>query len=154
VSKSREGEALTTKPERTADQILTLERTALDRWGAGDPSGFLETYAGDVTYFDPVTAARIDGLDAMTEYYRPWIGKIKVDRYEMLNPSVIVTDDMAVLTYNLANFVRDFNGPERLLNHWNSTTVYQRHGTSWKIVHSHWSFTKPTLVNGSVNADA
>src|SRR6478752_302082 len=96
-----------TNRESVQEQILRLERAALDRWGAGDPSGFLETYAADVTYFDPVTASRIDGHEAMTEYYRPWIGKIKVDRYEILNPSAVVTDDMAVLTYNLVNFVRE-----------------------------------------------
>jgi len=41
-----------------------------------------------------------------------------------LNPSVVVADDIAVLTYNLVNFLRDANGTERLLNRWNSTTVY------------------------------
>ena len=95
-----------TNRESIPEQILRLERAALDRWGAGDPDGFLEAYAEDVTYFDPVTAARIDGHDAMREYYRPWIGKIKVDRYEILNPSAVVTDDIALLTYNLVNFLR------------------------------------------------
>jgi len=37
---------------------------------------------------------------------------------------VVVADDIAVLTYNLVNFLRDANGTERLLNRWNSTTVY------------------------------
>ena len=134
-----------------AEQILMLERTALDRWGAGDPSGYLDIYAADVTYFDPVTAARIDGLEAMTDYYRPLTGKIRVDRYEMPNPRVVVTDDMAVLTYNLINFVSDAGGAERLVNRWNSTAVYQRRDTTWKIVHSHWSYIQPTLVNGSGN---
>ena len=143
-----------TNRESVQDQILMLERAALDRWGAGDPDGFLETYAADVTYFDPVTAARIDGREAMGAYYRPWIGKIKVDRYEILNPSAVVTDNIAVLTYNLVNFLREADGTERLLNRWNSTAVYQRHGTEWKIVHSHWSFTQPTLVASNVNPEA
>src|SRR5512147_2730445 len=38
-----------------SDQILALERRALDRWGKGDPGGFLELYAADITYFDPAT---------------------------------------------------------------------------------------------------
>ncbi len=63
-----------------------LERGALDRWGKGDPDGFLELYAADITYFDPVTARRIDGHQAMANYYRPWVGKIEIARYEMLNP--------------------------------------------------------------------
>src|SRR5207302_196864 len=109
--------------------------------------------AEDVTYFDPVTAARINGLAAMTEYYRPWTGKIKVDRYEILNPVVVVTDEMAVLSYNLINFV-EADGAERPLNRWNSTAVYRRRDNTWQIVHSHWSFIQPSLTNGSVNVNA
>lgn len=49
--------ALFTSPAGAADfkpeTIIALERAALDRWGKGDPKGFLETYAPDVTYFDP-----------------------------------------------------------------------------------------------------
>lgn len=35
-----------------ADEVIALERAALDRWGKGDPKGFLEIYAPEVTYFD------------------------------------------------------------------------------------------------------
>ena len=34
------------------DQIIATERAALDRWGRGDPQGFLEIMAPEVTYFD------------------------------------------------------------------------------------------------------
>src|SRR5262249_54934932 len=43
-----------------ADDVMALERAALDRWGKGDPSGFLETYASEITYFDPATERRVD----------------------------------------------------------------------------------------------
>src|SRR6266568_1757510 len=98
--------------QTSADQILMLERGALDRWGKGDPGGFLEVYATDITYFDPLIAARIDGHQAMDDYYRPCIGKIRVPRYEMLNPHVVVDGNMALLTYNLVNYIRDANGVE------------------------------------------
>src|SRR4029434_424296 len=96
----------TTDAPTSADQIILLERAALDRWGKGDPGGFLDLYATDITYFDPLTAARIDGHEAMVNYYRPWIGKIQVPRYEMLNPHVVLDGEMALLTYNLVNFIR------------------------------------------------
>ena len=127
--------------QTSADQIVMLERDALDRWGQGDPGGFLELYASDISYFDPVTAARIDGHQAMENYYRPWIGKIHVVRYEMRSPQVIVDGNMALLTYNLVNYIRDTNGLESVGSCWNSTTVYQRRGDTWKTIHSHWSFT-------------
>src|SRR5262245_16921269 len=116
----------------SADQVVMLERAALDRWGQGDPGGFLELYAPNITYFDPVTATRIDGHQAMVDYYRPWVGKIQVPRYEMLNPHVVVDGDMALLTYNLVNYIRDPKGAESVGTCWNSTTVYQRHGDTWK----------------------
>ena len=53
----------------SAEQIIALERGALDRWGNGDPGGFLDLYGADITYFDPVTARRIDGHQAMEDYY-------------------------------------------------------------------------------------
>src|SRR5262245_53625860 len=130
--------ANTGEARTNADQILTLERAALDRWGQGDPGGFLDLYATDISYFDPVTAARIDGHPAMVDYYRPWIGKIQVLRYEMRSPQVVVDGNLALLTYNLVNYIRDANGGETVGTRWNSTTVYQRRGDTWKAIHSHW----------------
>ena len=124
------------------DRIVRLERAALDRWGKGDPGGFLELYGADITYFDPTTAARLDGHQAMADYYRPWTGKIQIDRYEMVNPQVVVDGQMALLTYNLVNYIRDPQGGESVGSRWNSTTVFQRQGETWKSVHSHWSFTR------------
>jgi ketosteroid isomerase-like protein len=137
----------------SADQILALERGALDRWGNGDPDGFLESYAGDITYFDPVTAMRIDGLQAMVNYYLPWVGKIQIARYEMLNPHVVVDGNMALLTYNLVNYIRDAHGVESVGSRWNSTTVYQHRDNTWKAIHSHWSFTRhPAFQNMTAEA--
>ena len=132
----------------TSDQILALEREALDRWGRGDPNGFLELYGADVSYFDPSTKLRIDGHQAMVDYYRPWVGKIQIARYEMLNPHVVVDGTMALLTYNLVNYIRDAQGAESVGSRWNSTTVYQRHGDTWKTRHSHWSFTAHPAFQG------
>ena len=125
-----------------ANDIIMLERAALDRWGNGDPDGFLELYAPGISYFDPMTAARIDSRHAMVDYYAPFVGKIFVARYEMLNPQVVVEGNMALLTYNLVNFVRDAHGAEVEGSRWNSTTVFQRQGEAWKSIHSHWSFTR------------
>jgi uncharacterized protein (TIGR02246 family) len=128
--------------ESAANEILMLERRALDRWGTGDPGGFLELYAADVSYFDPLTAQRIDGHGAMASYYQPFAGKIHIPRYEMLKPQVVVDGDMAVLTYNLVNVARDASGAESVGSAWNSTAVYRRRDGAWKTIHSHWSFTR------------
>lgn len=131
-----------------ADQITMLERKALDRWGKGDPGGFLDLYGEDVTYFDPLTAIRIDGHNAMAEYYRPYTGKIQIARYEMLNPKVVIDGNMALLTYNLVNYTIDTQGVESIGSRWNSTAVYQRRDDVWKGIHSHWSFTMHPAFQG------
>src|SRR3989442_3779394 len=89
-----------------AEGIIALEKAALDRWGKGDPQGYLETYAPDVTYFDPTRDGRVDGLAAMKEFLNPMAGKIKIDRYEMIGPRVQRRGDVAVLTYNLVSHAK------------------------------------------------
>src|SRR5436189_4106612 len=86
---------------RQSKTIIALERGALDRWGKGDPQGYLEIYAPELTYFDPLQEKRIDGLDAMKEMIAPYTGKIRVDRFDMIDPKVQHHGDIAVLTFNL-----------------------------------------------------
>ena len=127
-----------------ADTIIALERAALDRWGRGDPQGYVETFAPDITYFDPFTERRVDGIDAMKAMLKPFVGKIKIDRYEMANPRVQWSGDVAVLSFNLASHTLNPDGSPRVVR-WNSTEVYRRTGGRWKIIHNHWSFTRPEL---------
>jgi ketosteroid isomerase-like protein len=116
--------------------IVALERAALDRWGRGDPSGFLEISADDVVYFDPFLERRIDGLDDLTTYYERIRGQIQIARYELLNPKVQSIGDAAVLTFNYVSY----GGNENEFR-WNCTEVYRRDAVGWRIVQTHWSFT-------------
>jgi len=131
-----------------ADEIIAIERAALDRWGKGDPGGYLDRYAPGVSYFDPLTAARLDGWHAMSDYYAPYTGKVFIPRYEMLNPQVVVDGKLALLSYNLVNYARDEKGNESVGTRWNATVVFQRQSGSWKSIHVHWSFTShPAFQN-------
>ena len=136
-----------------ANVIIAMERAALDRWGAGDPHGYLEIMAPDVTYFDPVQERRVDGLRAITALLESWTGKIRVDRYDMVSPMVQQHTDAAVLTFNLVSYRRRADGTEHVIAHWNATEVYARVNAGWRIVHSHWSFVKPELKQ-SVSEEA
>ncbi len=120
----------------TAARLLAMERAALDRWGRGDPSGFLEICAPDVVYFDPYVERRIDGLEALTRYYEGLRGKVRIARYEILNPAVHEIGHAAVLTFNYVSFAAD--GSE---HRWNCTEAYRRDGTTWRLVQTHWSRT-------------
>ncbi len=122
-----------------------MERAALDRWGNGDPSGYLDIYAPEMTYFDPSLEQRMDGLDTMREYYAPIEGKIRIERYKMINPIVQVHGETALLTFNLVDYEKQPDGSEKVSSRWNSTEVYSRIDGKWKIIHSHWSMTRPEL---------
>ena len=124
--------------DQAAADVIALERAALDRWGRGDPSGFLEICAPDVVYFDPFLNFRIDGLDALTVYYEAIRGKIQLERYELLNPKVHVSGRMAVLTFNYVSY----GGNENEF-HWNCTEAYRKDRAGWRIIQTHWSFTNP-----------
>jgi ketosteroid isomerase-like protein len=123
-----------------AATIIGLERAALDRWGNGDPEGFLGTYAPEITYFDPFQPQRVDSVQTMRKLYGPLAGKIHVDNYDMIAPRVQQYGDMAVLTYNLVSHVHTPEGKQADVR-WNSTSVYHRVSGRWRTIHSHWSFT-------------
>ena len=131
------------------ETIVALERGALDRWGKGDPQGFFDIMASDQTYFDPTTAKRIDGQDALKKYIAPFTGKIKIEKVEMIDPKVQRTGDLAVLTFNLVDYGAQMGGGPKTTARWNSTEVYRRLDGSWKIVHSHWSYVKPVLKDAA-----
>jgi len=122
------------------ETIISLEKAALERWNHGDPSGYLELYAPDVVYFDPYFEKRLDGLAALTKMYEAIRGQVKVESYEMIDPLVQVTREMAVLTFNLNSFV------DGIVQKWNCTEVFRLEPDgSWKIIQSHWSLTQPAL---------
>lgn len=117
-----------------SETIIALEKGALERWNQGDPNGYLDLSANDVTYFDPSLEQRLDGLNNLRNYYKPIEGKISVSKYEMLNPKVTATNGMAVLTFNLHSYKGD------KVFKWSCTEVYRLEPNGqWKIVHTHWS---------------
>jgi hypothetical protein len=129
--------------QQTPEQmIIALEKSALRRWISGDPSGFIEISAPEVTYQDPFIERRIDGLEALKAYYEPIKGKVRADDFELLNPLVQVHGDMAALTFNYVSWNHDQTGARRETR-WNCTEVYARIGEKWRIVHTHWSLTQP-----------
>ena len=132
--------------ENVAETIIALERGALDRWGKGDPQGYIDIYAPDMTYFDPVQEKRIDGLDAMKTMLAPYTGKIRVDRFDMIDPKVQHHGEIAVLTFNLLSYRTQPDGTEAPIARWNATAVYRAMQRTWKSIHVHWSYIKPELT--------
>ena len=124
----------------TTEIIIALETAALEAWHNGDPTPYLELYSKDFTYFDPAQERRLDGWNKIKELYESMRGKVKMDKFEIINPVVQQTGTMAVLTYNLQSYAGETLWRE------NCTEVYRlEENNTWKIIHSHWSLTKPSI---------
>lgn len=121
---------------KIADTVIGLESAALERWGNGDPSGFLEICAPDVVYFDPGRKIRLDGRTALEEFYESIRGMVSYERFELLNPLVQVVGSAAVLTFNYVSYSKEGSASP-----WNCTEVYRRTGDKWEIIQTHWSYT-------------
>lgn len=146
VASAMAAAAATQAAQRNPDaEVMAIERESLDRWAKGDPDGFLNAFAPEVTYFSPTEERRVDGLDAMKALLAPVRGTIRIDRYEMLNTKVQRHGDVAVLTYQIVNYRRLADGKEQRTTRWNSTAVFHRTDGRWRTIHSHFSYTTPEL---------
>lgn len=121
------------------ETILALEKAAMEAWLNGNPTPFLNLYSNDFTYFDPAHETRLDGRNKIIELYESMRGKIKMDKFEMMNPVVQSTDTMAVLSYVLYSYLGETIYKE------NCTEVYRLEDNEWKIIHCHFSPTKPSI---------
>lgn len=115
--------------------IIALEKKALEQWNNGNPDGFIDLSADDVVYIDPAFAHKLEGKKALEDYYNTIRGKIKIDRYKMINPTVQLSATVAVLTYNYE--ARRDGQTFRM----SCTEVYKSDvSNQWRIIHTHWSF--------------
>ena len=130
----------TTTEHDVAQAIIELERSALDRWAQGDPSGFLEISADDVVYFDPFQDRRLNGIEELRSLYELIRGRVNLLHYELIEPRVQMGSDLAVLTFNFVSTDRN-----DVTSRWNCTEVFRKDPVGWRIIQSHWSFTQPEL---------
>lgn len=119
-------------------KIVQMEKDALDKWYAGDPSAYIAMLDTDVGYFEPGLEKRLDGQTSLKTMFEALGGKIHAEHYHMLNTRVQASGNMATLSFNLLAVEQGI--PFR----WNCTEVFALNKAGqWKLVHSHWSQTKP-----------
>ena len=123
-------------------QVMALESAAMERWRKGDPWGFIEISAPDVTYFDTGTPQRLNGLDALKAEYAQRVGKIFYDVMEFIAPMIQVHGDLAVLTYRFFSTRLNPDGSISSRTPWNCSEIFARSAGRWQIIHTHWSLIK------------
>jgi ketosteroid isomerase-like protein len=76
----------------------------------------------------------------------PIVGMVRVDRYDMVDPTVQEVGNAALLTFNLVSYQTDSDGIERAVARWNASQLYALSDGRWQLIHSHWSYTQPELI--------
>ena len=116
-----------------AQQLVALERKAMDGWLKGDPEPLLTTLDPNVTYIHAAAEKRLVGVDAVRELCDRYRGRPLFDSYEIVEPKVQRSGGVAVLTYELIS--NSGAGAAR----WKATVVYQQKAEGWRVIHTHWS---------------
>ena len=119
------------------EEIIALERSALDKWAQGNALGYVDISADDVTWFDFAEGEqlRVEGLAALRKYLIPLAEQIPPHTYDIVNPRVQVYGNSAILTFHWKASLPD-GGP---LPEWKATSVYYWKDGAWRQVHAHWS---------------
>jgi len=117
------------------DSLLTNLRAALEKWYSGDTSGYSGLYADEFTYFDPFGRDRLHNPAELRERHAPLDGTLDIPRFELVDPTLQMFGETAVLSFHLRTF--DHDGP--IGPTWNTTEVYRPIDGAWRIVHGHWS---------------
>jgi ketosteroid isomerase-like protein len=121
-------------------EVMALESAAMERWRKGDPWGFTEISAPDVTYFDTGTPQRLNGLDALKTEYAKREEKIHYDVMEFVDPRIRFQRDMVVLVYRFFSTQLNRDGSISSRTPWNCSEVFVRIEGQWRIIHTHWSY--------------
>jgi len=116
-----------------ARQLLALARQAMDGWMKGNPTSDLARSDSTVTYFHAAADKRLEGLPAVTELFEKYRGAPLFDSYEIIEPKVQVSGDVAVLTF----YFECRNGTET--SRYYASEVYQHKKEGWRVIHAHWS---------------
>lgn len=123
-----------------ANQVIEMEKVALDKYYAGDMTGYYNLWShDDFSYFDSGHAKRVDSFAEVKDFMdKNLAGKMHADSYCFLTPRVQVHGDTAILTYQLfadTNFIN---------MKYNVVEVFQKNAAGeWKVVHSTWDTITP-----------
>lgn len=129
--------------------IITLENGAMERWRQGDPLGWIEISAEEITYIDPGLTKPIEGIEAYKKYLKQFEGKVNYQISEFIDPKIKRFSSLAVLTYNYRDAKTEADGSIVDQSLWNTTEVYCLQDGEWKVIHTHWSYINQKLLNST-----
>jgi ketosteroid isomerase-like protein len=108
---------------------------ANEKWASGDPLGFVECAADDITWIDDLGAQLpVSGKEALQAYLENFKGQIPPHEHELSDMAFQFYDDMVIISYR---YNGTFDGEPA--DPWKVSSVYQYSKDGWYSVHENWS---------------
>jgi uncharacterized protein (TIGR02246 family) len=128
----------------TRDEVEALkefEKEIQWRWSSGDPTGYMDALAEDVTYFDPLTEYVVVGREAVRAHFkRIHTGPAGITRQEYSNEIArALSDSEVLLVFNFTTYRQDDNGEEQEFLTWNMSLIFRKTHGEWLLTHGHLS---------------
>lgn len=124
--------------EEAKKAILEKIEMANEKWANGDPMGFVEVAANDITWMDDLAAQfPISGKDSLEAYLENFKGQIPPHEHELSDFAFQFYDDIVIVTYR---YTGTFDGVPA--DPWKVTSVYKYINGDWLSVHENWTLVK------------
>jgi uncharacterized protein (TIGR02246 family) len=126
---------------RDMEELVEYEKQIQWQWSTGDPTGYMEALAEDVTYFDPLAEYIIVGREAVSEHFRRiHTGPSGITRQEYRNETAhALGDDEVLLVFYFTTYQQDDHGAEKEFLTWNMSLIFRKNDDRWLLRHGHLS---------------
>ncbi|MEU0163004.1 SgcJ/EcaC family oxidoreductase [Streptomyces sp. NPDC006261] len=127
----------------TPEEVATLvefEKSIQWRWTSGDPTGYMDALAEDVTYVDPLAENFAVGREAVRAHFKRIYADAGLTRQEYLDESArVISSDEVLLVFTFNTYQPDDNGGEKLFLSWNMSLIFRKTDGEWLLSHGHLS---------------
>ncbi|GGD57371.1 nuclear transport factor 2 family protein [Muriicola marianensis] len=125
---------------KAIDQVIALEREALDGWASGKAEGYAIHAHPDLIYFDNLGAQElVEGMENVIAYAKKTFAELPAHTYEMAGLKARKYGDTVILSYQYHPSLLDGSPSTK----WAATVVYSLTGSRWKMVHANWTMLIP-----------
>ena len=131
----------------SADELVALSRARLHAVDTGDKAAFATGLDPDGLFADEDGVVRTGA--ALVEEVRP-LPPGYVGHLELRDPHVRISDEVGVVTYDIAEDLALFG--QRLQTRYHTTDVYRRTAGAWRLLASHTSVIPSELPRIEVTA--
>ncbi|MEJ2544216.1 MAG: nuclear transport factor 2 family protein [Calditrichaceae bacterium] len=124
--------------DKAKASIMEKINMAAEKWSKGDPLGYVECAADDITWMDDLDAQLpVIGKVALKSYLEGFKGKVPPHEKELSDFVFNFYDDIVIITYR---YTGTFDGVPA--DPWKVTSVYRYINGEWLSVHENWTEVK------------